>query len=86
MKNKYNLSNRDNRTYSYLKRHKRQGLTSNEAIKLFGDTRIADSICNLRKKGFQIITKRELVFNRYNEPRYIGRYFLILEPKERVKQ
>lgn len=48
----------------YLETHKK-GLTSLEAIDLFGATRLSGIIFVLRKSGMNITTEEKLVSNRY---------------------
>lgn len=48
----------------YLETHKK-GLTSLEAINMFGATRLSGIIFCLRKNGMNIITEDKLVSNRY---------------------
>lgn len=48
----------------YLKNHKR-GITSLQAIELFGVTRLADIIFRLRKAGYDIITEQITKKNSY---------------------
>ena len=48
----------------YLKTHKR-GITSKDAIELFGCTRLSGVIFKLKKKGYKIASVRENVPTRY---------------------
>lgn len=48
----------------FLKTHKR-GITSLQAIELFGATRLSDIIFRLRQEGYDIITEMVTKKNRY---------------------
>lgn len=48
----------------YLLTHKR-GITSLQAIELFGATRLSDIIFRLRKEGYDIVTEMITQKNRY---------------------
>ena len=52
------------RILRYLKTHKR-GITSIQAIELFGATRLSDIIFRLRKAGYDIETEQITKKNRY---------------------
>lgn len=45
-----------------------------EAFRDLGITRLASRICDLENEGVQIVRKREAVKNRYGETTYITRY------------
>ena len=49
-------------------------ITSMQAIELYGATRLAAIIFNLRKKGHDIETLSEKMVDRYGEPDNYGRY------------
>ena len=51
-------------------------ISSLEAIKDLGVTRLADVIFKLKKQGYNVITREEKSTNRYNEPVYYARYYL----------
>ena len=51
-------------------------ITSWEAIKEFGATRLSAIILNLRKKGYNISTEFETAKNRYGKITKYGRYTL----------
>lgn len=59
----------------YMKQHKR-GITSWEAIKYFGCTRLSSVIYNLKKRGYNI--GREMIYsrNRYDNSVGFARYYL----------
>lgn len=54
-------------------------ITSMEAMQDLGCMRLASRICDLRKKGYKIIAKQEKGINRYGEPIFYKRYFLVGE-------
>lgn len=49
-------------------------ITQIEALKDLGVMRLASRISDLRRKGYNIISKTETVTNRYGEKCYIKRY------------
>lgn len=59
----------------YMQTHKR-GITSKDAFERFGATRLSGLIFQLRKKGYNISTKNELVKTRYGRLVEIARYRL----------
>ena len=59
----------------YLKTHKR-GITSMEAIEMFGATRLSAIIFNLRKRGYIIETIKMDTIDRYGNPVQYGKYIL----------
>lgn len=59
----------------HLQKHK--SITSMEAIKLYGFTRLSATIFNLRKSGIKIGMVWEYGVNRYGNSIKWGRYFLI---------
>lgn len=60
----------------YLENHKR-GITSMEAFRLFGATRLSAIIYELRyRHGMNIIAENKLVKSRYGKPTYISVYKL----------
>ena len=59
----------------YLKTHKR-GITSMQAITLFGATRLSDIIFRLRKEGYEIETEQITTKNRYGHVTTFARYRL----------
>ena len=60
----------------YLMTHKR-GITSLQAINLFGATRLSDIIFRLRKEGYNIITEMVTQKNRYGHVTTFARYRLV---------
>lgn len=71
------------RTIEYLRDH--HSMTSMDAIRVMGNTRISATIFTLRKRGFDIETKFETEPNRYGVPTRFGRYILRGEPKPVAK-
>lgn len=51
-------------------------ITQLEAIRDLGVMRLASRICDLRKKGYNIVGVRETVKNRYGENSPIKRYMM----------
>ena len=51
-------------------------ITSYEAFRDYGVTRLSAVIFDLKKKGYPIITEKEKTRNRYDEPVIYGRYKL----------
>ena len=68
------FSKRDKRIYDHLVEF--GSITSWEAIKEYGCTRLADAIYNLRKKGICILTYKEESINRYGERVTFAKYGL----------
>lgn len=60
----------------YLKTHKR-GITSLQAIQLFGATRLSDIIFKLRKEGYEIETEQITSKNRFGHVVNFARYRLV---------
>lgn len=60
----------------HLKRNKRKGITSLDAIELYGDTRLASTIFDLRQDGYDIITNMVQGKNRYGRPIEFAQYVL----------
>lgn len=60
----------------YLKEHQKEGMTSLDAIRRFGITRLSGRIFDLREKGHVI--GREMEKNSLNDGKH-ARYFLIKE-------
>lgn len=60
----------------YLQKH--GSITSMEAIKLFGDTRLSATIYVLRhKRGYDILSKPEKVTTKHGRKTSVSRYILI---------
>lgn len=60
----------------YLENHK-NGITSLDAIRLFGATRLSGIIWTLRKDGMNIITENKDVKNRYGGVSRVACYKLV---------
>ena len=60
----------------YMKSHKK-GITSLQAIQLFGATRLSDIIFKLRKDGYEIRTEEVTTKNRYGHSTTFARYILL---------
>ena len=58
-------------------------ITSWEAIELYGCTRLAAVICDLRKMGYGIETVDQKSKNRFGEPTTYGRYVLVDSGKDK---
>lgn len=63
------------RTLHYLENHR--GITSMEAIELFGNTRLSATIFNLRKMGYNIVTIEHECETRYDKTTNVAEYRLI---------
>lgn len=63
------------RIFEYMKTH--DGITSMEAFKLFGVTRLSAIIFYLRKKGHDITNEKRRSENKYGEPVMFVRYHLM---------
>lgn len=68
--------NKTSEVLHYLKTHKK-GLTQQEAAELFGSYRLSAIIYNLRDRGYNIITIREDVIDRYGHKSRPGRYIMV---------
>lgn len=62
----------------FMKEH--GSITSMDAIKNFGATRLSAIIFSLRKRGYDIDTRMEVGNNRYGKPSEYARYVLNGEP------
>ena len=74
------------RVLRHLKDHK--GITTYEAFREYGITRLSDKIYRLRKKGFMVINETVYARNRYKEPVKFVRYHLEKDVRpwwERIK-
>lgn len=65
------------RTLHYLETHR--GITSLEAIELFGNTRLSATIFNLRKMGYNIVSVEQECPTRYGKTTDVAEYRLIKE-------
>lgn len=68
------FTKRDKRIYEHLKEF--GSITSWEAIKEYGCTRLSDAIFHLRKKGYDIESVPESSVNRFGEKVSFVRYVL----------
>ena len=68
------FSKRDKRIYEHLRDY--GSITSWEAIREYGCTRLSDAIYHLRKKGYNIASEQESSVNRYGEKVNYVRYVL----------
>lgn len=64
-----------NSILNYLKNHK-SGITSMDAFKLFGATRLSAIIFSLRHQGYNISSTVKPVKNRYGGRSYVSCYVL----------
>lgn len=72
-----------NKTQEVLKHLKtKKSITSLEAIKLYGATRLSSIIFRLKKRGHNIECKREEVVDRYGNTCGYGRYFYLGQKKK----
>ena len=56
--------------------HMHGTITSMEAFRLYGITRLAAVVFDLRKLGYDIVTMDVTEHNRYGEPTTFARYYL----------
>ena len=68
------FSKRDKRIYDHLVQF--GSITSWEAIKEYGCTRLSDAIYHLRKKGISVVNENEHRVNRYGEKVTFAKYIL----------
>jgi len=54
-------------------------ITSWEAIKEYGNTRLSATIFELRQRGYNIKSETEYSRNRYDQPVHYARYTLVKE-------
>lgn len=73
------LSKKEQRVVSYINDF--GSITSMEAISELGDTRLAATIFELKKKGYMINSITETNINRYGEPVHYSRYSFVEERK-----
>lgn len=67
-----------NKTQEVLKHlQTKNQITSIDAISLYGATRLSAIIFKLRKRGYNIITKREEKIDRYGNTCQFGRYIYL---------
>lgn len=68
------ITQRD-RVIAYMKEN--GSISSLEAIREFGVTRLAAIICNMKKDGYEIGKMNETSRNRYNESVTFARYYFV---------
>lgn len=73
--NKVSLAPKEQRLIDYLR--KKGKITSMEAIKKLGDTRLSATIFNLRRKGFVIWDEYITGTNRYGDNTHFKKYILM---------
>lgn len=71
------MSNKEQRVLRYMQDF--GSITSLEAISELGDTRLAATIFELKKKGYAIASTTETNVNRYGENVHYSRYSLANE-------
>ena len=69
------MSNKEQRVLEYIQEF--GSITSLEAFSDLGDTRLAATIYNLKKKGYNIESSTEININRYGEAVHYSRYRLV---------
>ena len=74
------MTNKTNEVLKHLQTKK--DITSMEAIELYGATRLSAIIFNLKKKGYNIICRREECVDRYGNICRFGRYVLLNKQSE----
>ena len=74
------MSNKEKRVLKYMQDF--GSITSLEAISELGDTRLSATIFNLKKQGFNIVSKTETNTNRYGESVHYSRYSLCQDDKQ----
>lgn len=68
------------RIIQYIKEN--GSITSWEAIKELGCTRLAGQIFSLEKKGYRFDHHTQYAVNRYGEPTHFAMYTLVKEPEK----
>ena len=63
------------RTLDYIRQF--GSITSLDAFKDLGNTRLSATIYALRKEGYNIVSIREKAKNRFDEDTYYDRYYLV---------
>lgn len=74
VKNGLSLTNSQKRTYNFMKSHK--GITTLQANKYLGETRLSARIYELKEKGVLILDEWVHVKNRYGEKCLVKKYFI----------
>lgn len=62
------------RTVEHLEKHGK--ITSLEAIKLYGNTRLSGTMWALKQDGYKFNTRRIKVKNRYEKYTYVTEYYI----------
>lgn len=76
-KNKYSeikLNRTQQRVFDFLT--ETGSITTIQAFKEFGETRLSARIFELREKGVNISSEKIVVTNRFKEKRYVNKYYL----------
>lgn len=76
-KNKYSeikLNRTQQRVFDFLVEV--GSITTIQAFKEFGETRLSARIFELREKGVNISSEKIVVTNRFKEKRYVNKYYL----------
>lgn len=69
------MKNQEDMIYEHLKAY--GSITSWEAIKEYGCTRLSAKIYNLRKQGYKIISETETATNRFGKKVNYAKYILM---------
>ena len=69
------MKNQEDMIYEHLKTY--GSITSWEAIKEYGCTRLSAKIYNLRKQGYKIISETETATNRFGKKVNYAKYILM---------
>ena len=69
------MKNQEDMIYEHLKAY--GSITSWEAIKEYGCTRLSAKIYNLRKQGYKIISETETATNRFGKKVNYSKYILM---------
>lgn len=73
------MTNKTEEVLRYLQRNK--SITSWNAIDAFGATRLSGIIYRLKKRGYNIITKKEEIIDRYGNTCQFARYVYLGKDK-----
>lgn len=68
------LTKREQRVFDFM--YEFNGITSLEAFVELGETRLSGCIYQLKKKGINISTEDLAVTNRWNEKRWVKKYYI----------
>ena len=69
------------RVLDHLIESENHSITSMDAFRLFGITRLAAVVYDMRKLGYEVETVEEVSKNMYDEPTRYARYYLKSEEK-----